>query len=324
MHREMLRIRRVEEAIIRHYPDYEMRCPTHLCIGQEAIPVGILAHARLDDLVFSGHRSHGHFLAKGGSLPAMLAELYGREAGCALGRGGSQHLIDLPAGFVASAPILAGTVSIAVGAAWGMRQKGEDRVSIVFFGDGATEEGVFHESMNYAAVHALPVIFVCENNLYSVHSPMSVRQPAGRSVARIGQGHAVPAATLDGNDVAEVWKHGGTAFERARGGGGPTLLECLTYRQLEHCGPKGDTDLGYRPQSEFDEWQKRCPVVRSEATLRRDGLLDETALAALETQIAEEIEAALALAKSSPFPDPDSMMDHVYPAPIDQKDTPRA
>lgn len=315
-HRVMLRIRRIEEAIVRHYGEGEMRCPTHLCIGQEAIPAGVSAHLRREDLVFSGHRSHGHYLAKGGDLRAMLAELYGRETGCAKGRGGSQHLIDLASGFVASAPILAGTVPIAVGAAWGMRQDGDDRVAVVYFGDGATEEGIFHESVNYASVHRLPVIFVCENNLYSVHSPMDVRQPSGRSVAALGVAHAVPSVTIDGNDVDSVWLHAADAIQRARRRDGPSLIECQTYRFLEHCGPKEDDDLGYRSATEVDEWRASCPLVRSEAALRRDGLLSPAILESFEKAISAEIDEAIAFAKASPFPDPHTMADFTYPAPV--------
>jgi pyruvate dehydrogenase E1 component alpha subunit len=313
MHRQMLRIRRIEETISRRYAEQEIRCPTHLCIGQEAVPVGVSAHLESRDYAFSGHRSHGHYLAKGGALKAMIAELYGRETGCALGRGGSQHLIDLEAGFVASAPILAGTVPIGVGAAFGAAGNGEDRVSVIFIGDGATEEGVFHEAMNFAAVHRLPVLFVCENNLYSVHSAMDVRQPANRPVAEIGQAHAVPSVTADGNDVDEVWRHAGEAIARARAGEGPTLIEFLTYRWLEHCGPNDDIGLAYRSASELVNWQGQCPIIRSEAALRTIGLLDDAQLAAMESEIEEEIDAAFSFARDSAFPDESTLMMYTYP-----------
>ncbi|MEQ9560280.1 MAG: thiamine pyrophosphate-dependent dehydrogenase E1 component subunit alpha [Rhodospirillales bacterium] len=312
LYRQMLRVRRVEEAIAKHYPEQEMRCPTHLCIGQEAVPAGVMAHLHRADLIFSGHRSHGHYLAKGGDLKAMIAELYGRDTGCARGRGGSQHLIDLDAGFVASAPILAGTVPIAVGAAWAIKERGLDQISVVFFGDGATEEGSFHESMNYASVHGLPVVFVCENNLYSVHSGMAVRQPKSRSVADIGAGSAVPAVTVDGNDVFAVWRHAGEAIERARGGGGPTLLEFMTYRWLEHCGPLGDDDLGYRPAAEVAAWRERCPLVHAEKALGESGLTDDLR-AAMEAEISKEIDDAFAFAKASPFPDAATFDAFTYP-----------
>lgn len=315
LHRAMLRIRRVEEAIARLYPEQEIRCPTHLCIGQEAVPVAVAAHLKPADYAFSGHRSHGHYLAKGGDLAAMFAELYGRETGCARGRGGSQHLIDLDAGFVASAPILAGTVPVAVGAAFGAALRGEDRVSVVFIGDGATEEGVFHESMNFASVHRLPVLFVCENNFYSVHSAMDVRQPAGRAIADIGAGHGMRAESIDGNDAGLVWRHAEQAVARARAGEGPTLLECLTYRWMEHCGPNPDVDLGYRSRLEVAGWQENCPIRRSEASLIEDKLLRPGAIDTWEAEIAAEIDAAVAFAKASQFPPAADFAAFTYPQP---------
>lgn len=314
LHRDMMRIRRVEEEIVRLYPEQEIRCPTHICIGQEAVPVAVSAHLGARDYVFSGHRSHGHYLAKGGDLKAMMAELFGRETGCALGRGGSQHLIDLDAGFVASAPILAGTVPIGVGAAWGARRRGEDRVSVVYIGDGATEEGAYHEALNFASVNALPVVFVCENNLYSVHSAMDIRQPAGRSIADGARGHAIAAQTIDGNDVSTVWAAAADAVAHARSGKGPRLIECMTYRWLEHCGPNGDVALGYRSEEELAEWQARCPLVHSEAALRADGLLDNGAIASMEAEIKAEIAAAVAFARQSPMPRGARYADFTYPA----------
>ena len=183
---QMLRIRMVEEAIADLYAQQDMRCPIHLCIGQEAVAVGVCAALAADDYVLSGHRSHGHYLAKGGNLPAMLAEFYGKVTGCCQGKGGSMHLVDLAAGFLGAVPIVGSTMPIAVGTALASVMRGESRVTAVFFGEGATEEGVFHESLNFAALQKLPVVFVCENNLYSVYSPLAVRQPAGRRGGRPG------------------------------------------------------------------------------------------------------------------------------------------
>ena len=313
MHFSMLRIRRVEEAIIRYYPEQEIRCPTHICIGQEAVPAGVSAHLRPADYAFSGHRNHGHYLAKGGDLKAMFGELYGRETGCAAGRGGSQHLIDLDAGFVASAPILAGTVPIAVGAAFGIKRRGLDTVSVIYFGDGATEEGAFHEAMNFASVHQLPVLFVCENNLYSVHSNLAIRQPAGRKISELGKAHGMPGLTADGNDIDAVWLAAGEAIERARSGGGPSILEFMTYRWLEHCGTNDDLNLGYRSRQEFEEWSARCPILRSAQRLKADKLLVDTQANAFESDISEEIESAIGFARSSPYPDPASLFNFLLP-----------
>ena len=242
MYRQALRIRMVEEEIVAQYPEQEMRCPTHICIGQEAPPVGVSAHLKKSDYVFSAHRSHGHYLAKGGDLNAMIAELYGRSTGCALGVGGSQHLVDLEAGFLGSAPILASTISVGVGAAWASKRRDDGRIVVIYFGDGATEEGAFHEAMNFAGVNRLPVVFVCENNLYSVHSALSVRQPAHRTVKEIGPVHGVEALAGDGNDIDTVWQLAEYGVHRARNEMQPVLLEFFTYRWKEHCGPKEDSN----------------------------------------------------------------------------------
>jgi len=312
MLRAMARIRWIEEEIARLYAEQEMRCPTHLCVGQEAPPVGVSAHLRRGDLVFSAHRSHGHYLAKGGDLKAMIAELYGRETGCASGKGGSQHLVDLSVGFMGSAPILASTISVAVGAALGSRMRGEDRVVVSYFGDAAVEEGIFHEAMNYASVAKLPVLFVCENNLYGVQSALDVRQPAGRQIADIAAAHAVPATSGDGNDIDAVWRLAGAAIAGIRAGGGPAMLELATYRWLEHCGPNDDTGIGYRDAAELDAWRARCPVDRCRDGLLAEGSLTKADIAAMEQDIAAEMDAAVAFARNSPFPPPEDLHRDVH------------
>ncbi len=314
MFREMLRIRRVEERIGERYAEQEMRCPTHLCIGQEAPSAAVCAHLRPQDLVFSNHRSHGHYLAKGANLNAMIAELYGRATGCAAGKGGSQHLIDLDAGFMGSAPILASTISVGVGAAWAAKLDGRDEVSAIFFGDGATEEGTFHEAMNYASVACLPVVFVCENNLYSVHSELDIRQPP-RPVAALAPAHGMRAAVVDGNDVEAVWKAAGTAVAHAILGEGPTLIECVTYRWREHCGPNEDLNLGYRSIDEFSQWQQDDPLERSRSAFLAAGWLNENVISTMEQEISEELDSAFDFAIQSPFPDPRELATHVFPDP---------
>lgn len=308
----MLRIRRVEERIGVRYAEQEMRCPTHLAIGQEAPPAAVCAHLRPQDLVFSNHRSHGHYLAKDADLTGMIAELYGRATGCADGKGGSQHLIDLDAGFMGSAPILASTISVGVGAAWAAKLDGRDEVSAIFFGDGATEEGAFHEAMNFAAVERLPVIFVCENNLYSVHSDLPCRQPA-RGVAALGPAHGLPAARADGNDMDALWALAATAMERATTGQGPSLIEAMTYRWREHCGPNEDTHLGYRSQAEFDAWAAHDPLVVAQGRLLADGTITAADLAAMEAEIAAETDTAFDLAIQAPFPEPGELTTHIFP-----------
>jgi TPP-dependent pyruvate/acetoin dehydrogenase alpha subunit len=312
MYEQMLRIRMVEERIVALYPEQEMRCPTHLSIGQEAPPTGISAHLRTADLVFSGHRSHGHYIAKGGNLRRMLAELYGRVTGCARGKGGSQHLIDTECGFMGAAPILASTISVGVGAAWGAVMAGEKRVVVVYFGDGATEEGSFHEAMNFAGVKRLPVVFVCENNLYSVHSALDIRQP-NRSIAELGRAHGVASAEGDGNDADVVSRLAAEAVARAKDGGGATIIELMTYRFLEHCGPNDDISLNYRTAEEVASWRARDPVETYRVRLVEEGVLGTQMDIAIRAKISAEIEDAVTFAKASPYPDVAELYEHVFP-----------
>ena len=308
----ILRIRMIEERIKALYAEQEMRCPTHFSIGQEAVAVGVCAHLRREELITSAHRSHAHYLAKGGDLEAMLAELYGKATGCAAGKGGSMHLIDQSVGFLGAVPLVGSTIAIGVGAAMSSVLQGEPLLTVIFFGDGATETGVFHESLNFAAVHKLPVVMVCENNLYSVLTPLAWRHPEGREIVQLAQGHGVFSRQGDGNDADEVYALAGEAIERARGGLGPAFLELKTYRWLEHCGPKDDQHLGYRPPGEFDAWLARDPLKLYAARLRERGIVSEAEVAAMARAIAAEIDDAVAFAKASPFPTRDQLTAHVY------------
>jgi len=308
----MWRIRLVEEHIAELYPEKEIRCPVHLCIGQEAIAAGVCAVLRKDDCVMSGHRSHGHYLAKGGDLKRLLAEIYGKVTGCSRGKGGSMHLIDSEVGFMGSAPIVGSTIPIAVGVALGMSMQGHNGVGVSFFGEAATEEGVFAESLNFAALKSLPVIFVCENNLYSVYSPLKVRQPSARSICDIARAHGMEALKGDGNDFEFVMASAEEAVSRARRGMGPTLLEFSTYRWREHCGPNFDNQLGYRTEAEFLEWKDRCPIKRAENTLKALGIWTEQTVTAAQSAIRDELNAAVCFAKDSPFPEQDELMKHVF------------
>ncbi len=310
---EMLRIRRVEERIADLYPAQEMRCPVHLSIGQEAVSVGVSAALSRDDTVFGGHRSHGHYLAKGGDLRAMLAELHGKAAGCARGNGGSMHLVDPSAGFLGATAIVASAIPIAVGAALAAVMRREPLVSVAFFGEGAAEEGVFLESLSFAALKALPVVFVCENNLYSVYSPLSVRQPPGREVFALARAIGVEASQDDGNDVLAVLARAREAVEKARRGEGPTLLEFMTYRWREHCGPSYDNHLGYRSEAEFEEWRRRCPIARLGDRLLAEGVLAAGDIAEMEERLAEEIEEGVRFARESPYPEEGLLQEHVHP-----------
>jgi pyruvate dehydrogenase E1 component alpha subunit len=313
--RDMLYVRRTEERIIALYGEQEMRCPTHFSIGQEAVSAGVSAHLQADDYAISAHRSHAHYLNKGGDLNAMMAELYGKETGCAHGKGGSMHLIDLAVNFIGCVPIVGSTIPIGVGAAFGAVLQDRPRLSVVYFGDAAVETGVFLESANWAVLQNLPVLFVCENNQYSVNTPLAARQPAGRTIRALAEGVGLKTFGGDGQLVDEVYATAGTAIAQVRAGGGPVLIEFQTYRWLEHCGPLYDLELGYRPDGEFERWSARCPIVLQRARLIADGALDEKSIGAMTAEIDAAAEQAVAFAKASPFPARAALTTHLYPLP---------
>ena len=308
----ILRIRMVEEKIAALYPEQEMRCPIHLCIGQEAVAAGVCANLSKKDYLFSSHRSHGHYLAKGGDLKQMLAEIYGKSTGCCKGKGGSMHLVDLSAGILGTTPIVAGIIPIAAGAAFGAKMQGKDNVTVVFFGDAATEEGVFFESLNFASLKKLPILFICENNFFSVYSPLSVRQPKERDNLSLVNSLGVKGDKGNGNDVFEVYELTKKAVANIRKGKGPYYLEFDTYRWREHCGPNFDNDLGYRTERDFLRWKKKCPVDLFERKLIDCGVLNSSQIKNLKQDIQVEINDAVSFAKNSPFPESKEMLSDVY------------
>src|SRR2546423_2004750 len=285
----MKRIRCVEETIAARYAEDKMRCPTHLSTGQEAVAAAVGAVLRRDDLAVSGHRAHAHYLAKGGSLPAMIAEIYGKTTGCAGGRGGSMHLVDEAAGFMGSTAIVAGTVPVGVGLAYAMKLKRTDQVSCVFMGDAVAEAGVFFESVNLAVLKRLPVLFICENNLYSVYSPLGVRQPEGRAIHRMVAAMGLPSLNGDGNDAPAIYRMVEDGVRTIRAGGGPRFYEFATYRWREHCGPLYDNDIAYRSDTEFEDWKTREPIGRLERTLLDDHVLTRPDIEAMGHEITQEI-----------------------------------
>jgi TPP-dependent pyruvate/acetoin dehydrogenase alpha subunit len=300
LYRSLLRMRLVEERIMTLYGEQEMRCPTHFSIGQEAVAAGVCAHLRLDDYVISAHRSHAHYLGKGGDLKRMLAELYGKSTGCAVGKGGSMHLIDRSVGFIGCVPIVGSTIPIGVGVSLGAEMLGEDRLTVIFFGDGAVETGVFHESMNYAMVRELPILFVCENNLYSVNTSLDQRQPAARSIVELAAAYGMQTAQCDGQELDEVYEVAGDLINTIRTERKPAFVEFMTYRWLEHCGPQSDVHLGFRPEGEYEHWQRRDPVLLYEGKLC--ALTAPADIEGMHEEIESEIDEAVAYAKSSPFP----------------------
>lgn len=301
----------IEEAIAERYAEQKMRCPVHLSIGQESVAVAVTAALRVDDQIVTNHRCHAHYLAKGGDLKAMLCELMGRAPGCCGGRGGSMHLFDEPAGILLSLPIVSASIPIGVGAALAFRQRREDRVVVVYLGDAALEEGVFHESANFSALHKLPVVFVCENNLYSVYTPLATRQPA-RPLVDLAKAHAMPTHSLHGQDIAGIHGAAAEAVMRAREGAGPSFVQVDTYRYREHCGPNYDNDFGYRSVSEYEAWLALDPLDSLRRELTSAGAVDAATERALADQFAHEIDEAFAFAVAAPYPDPATIGSNVY------------
>lgn len=297
---EMLRIRLVEEEIVKRYPEQKMRCPVHLSIGQEAIAVGVCQALKPNDYLISNHRAHAHYLAKGGDLKKMIAEIYGKKTGCSKGRGGSMHLVDHAAGIIGTTPIVGGSIPVGVGVAFASKMRGEEETTVIFLGEGSTEEGVFAESLNFAVLKELPVLFVCENNLYSVYSPLSVRQSEKRDRVAIAKAHGLETFYGDGNDVMEVYELSKRAAETVKKG--PVFMEFSTYRHREHCGPNYDNHIGYRTEAEYLEWEKECPIKRYA------GHESE----AMRKQIEMEIEEAFTFADMSPSPSFDPQEEVVY------------
>ena len=311
--REMLFIRLVEEAISVHYSAQEMRCPVHLSIGQEAVAVGVCQALYATDTIFSTHRCHAHYLAKGGDLRRMLAEIYGKAAGCCGGRGGSMHLNDPSVGMMLSVPIVASCIPLAVGSALCAKLDRTQVLSVAFLGDGSVEEGVFHESANFASLNKLPVIFVCENNQYSVYTNLNDRQPL-RPLTALADAHQMKSFSADGNDVDAVLSRMSEASGIARSGNGPVFLVFDTYRSREHCGPNYDNHLGYRTESEVAAWDNNDPVQRLKLTLFNLGAINDESLAEMTDKFKGEIDAAIQFAMSAPLPLPSQIADHVYAA----------
>ena len=298
---DTLRIRMIEERLITEYPKNEMRCPVHFSIGQEAVAVGVGHALDKSDYAVGSHRSHAHYLMKGGNLHAFLAELYGKEAGCSRGQGGSMHLIDLSVNFLGSTSIVGATIPVGVGAAYAARLRKENRICAIFFGDAGLEEGVTHESMNFASLHKLNVIFACENNRYSCFTPLNERQP-DRPLTDVAKAHAIEAHVVDGNNVEAVYEQTKAIVDRMRKTPGPAFIEFPTYRFVAHCGPKNDDNYKYRPSDEVSDWRGRDPVIVARARLKDSGLWTDALEAEMKNAIEAEIEAGLDFARNAPFP----------------------
>ena len=312
-YKSLLRIRRIEEMIADEYRNGTMRTPTHFGIGQEAVAVGVCDALTTDDAVFSHHRCHTHYLAKGGDLMGLVAELLGREAGCSRGRGGSVHLTDRSVGFYASSPILGQASALAVGAALAFQMDRKSEISVAFFGDGACDEGAVWESLNFAAIRRLPVLFVCENNLYATESPLQVRQAKGTDLCERAKAFKVDSMKVDGNDVFAVFQAASDMVRQARDGEGPFFLECMTYRWREHVGPLWDHEVNrtYRTKEEVDAWIVKCPVEGCARALLQNQIATLDDMELWRQEIEAEISGVLSRAKEAPWPLASTLFDNI-------------
>ncbi|HLE26887.1 MAG TPA: thiamine pyrophosphate-dependent dehydrogenase E1 component subunit alpha [Anaerolineales bacterium] len=309
MYRDMTRIRKFEEKVYYLFLQGQIVGTIHQYQGQEAVAVGVCSALRREDCITSTHRPHGHCIAKGVSIHSMMAELFARATGCCKAKGGSMHMGDVSVGAMPAIAIVAGGVTIAAGMGLAFKFQKSDRVVACFFGDGAVNEGAFHEGVNLAAIWKLPVVFVCENNLYAASTPMQLTTPI--AIAERAAAYGIPGVVVDGNDVMVVYEATRAAVERARSGGGPTLLECQTYRTVGHS--RGDAST-YRPKEEVEAWKQKDPIER----LRRHSIANGVgaglapALAAVDREVEKEIEAAVVYAQESPPPRPEDALLHVY------------
>lgn len=306
--RDMLRVRRFEERCADLYKEEKIRGFLHLYIGEEAVAVGVLRALQPDDAIVATYREHGHALVRGVSARRIMAEMYGKAEGCSGGRGGSMHLFDRATRLFGGNAIVGGGLPIAVGLALADRMQGRERVTACFFGDGAAAEGEFHEALNLAALWRLPVLFCCENNLYAMGTAIA-RAHAETNLAMRAASYRIPAWAVDGMDVEAVARAARSAVTAVRAGEGPFFLELRTYRFRSHS--MFDPEL-YRSREEVDEWKKRDPVITFEATLRARGLLDDASREALEQEVAQEVDDAVAFAEAAPWEPVETLTRHVY------------
>jgi TPP-dependent pyruvate/acetoin dehydrogenase alpha subunit len=295
-YRSLYRIRRVEEEIARVYPSDKIKSPVHLSIGQEAVSVGVCEALRPDDVVFGTYRSHAYYLAKGGDLKKMMAELYGKVTGCAKGKGGSMHLVDVAHGVMGASAVVGTTIANAVGYAYALKLQRKNSIVVSFFGDGATDEGVFHESLNFAALKQLPLIFICENNSYAIHTHLLRRHKDANLCERVAA-YGIAAEQIGNNDIFAIHERAKAAVSAVRARqAGPFFLECLTYRWKEHVGPNDDFHLGYRSYEEARPWVEGDQVAGLAA------LIAPETRERMEAEVEEEIRTAMTLAEEEPFP----------------------
>jgi len=313
LYKKMLCIRLLEESLVNPIIKGEIKTPCHLYSGEEAVAVGICANLNKNDLVFGNHRSHGHYLAKGGNTNKLIAEIFGKITGCSKGRGGSMHITDYQNGMIGSVPIVAGTISLAVGGALSIKIKKQKRVSVSFFGDGATTEGVLYESLNFAALKKLPVIFVCENNFYATHMPIK-ECSVNPNIYKMAK-HFMPSIRIEGNNVLEVFEKSKKLINDAKNNKGPSFIECLTYRQRGHVGPDDNiqgehTDI--RGEKEVKSWLKKDPIKNFEKYLFNKKVLNEEEKNIIYKQTNNKIKKAYQFMEKSPFPLKSDLLKNIY------------
>jgi pyruvate dehydrogenase E1 component alpha subunit len=311
MLRQMLTIRRFEERASADYLAGKIYGVVHCYIGEEAVAVGVCTALDQGDRIISTHRGHGHCIAKGADLNRMMAELYGRQTGYCKGKGGSMHIADFGIGMLGANGIVAGGIAIVTGAGLAAQMEGKGGVAVSFFGDGASNAGPFHECLNIAATWKLPMLYVCENNMYAANTA-AAKTHALSDVAARAAGYGIPGIVVDGNDIVAVYQAANQAVDRARSGGGPTLIECKTYRWRGHTERRGQTDP--RDRGEIEAWQRKDPIALLERQLRDQGELDDSGLQTIEGEIMAALEAAVAFAEASPFPLPEQATDDVFAA----------
>jgi len=310
MYRQMLTIRFFEEKVFELYGQNLVPGTIHLYAGEEAVAVGVCANLRRDDYITSTHRGHGHCIAKGARLDKTMAEILGRKTGYCKGKGGSMHIADFSVGMLGATAVVGAGIPIATGAGLSIRLRGTDQVAVCFFGDGASNQGTFHEGINLAAVWHLPVVFVCENNLYA----MGTRQTRVMLIDNIADraaGYGIPGVAVDGNDISAVFEAARVAVERARRGEGPTILECKTYRLKGH---SRFDPAAYRPKDEVNEWLKKDAIARFQARLLERGIITEGEIQRAVEKARNDVEEATKFALESPFPEPAEALDDVYAA----------
>ena len=311
LYKSMLKIRLAEEKIVEIYPTDAIQSPVHLCIGQEAISAGVCLALEKTDHIYGTYRGHGIYIAKGGGMKPLFAELYAKETGCSRGKGGSMHVVAPEVGVMGCSAIVASTIPLAVGDALAAKMRGSSRLNVAFFGDGAVEEGVFFESLNFAALKNLPVIFVCENNNYAVHSRVSDRRKQ-LEIFRLGESLGVPGSRHDGNDAPSVYSAMKQAVEKTRQGGGPLLLEFMTYRLYEHVGVAMDHEVAYREKDKLDQALKTDPLLRAEALLKKSYGVSNADFDQWKTAVSREIGEAVKFAEESSFPSSDQLYEDLF------------